>query len=219
MTSLAGEDGSYPPLTVFAEVRRIRVTCALAVLAGVLTIWLGAAEASIPAASTDGGVALPLWRALTMIAGTLPALGMHSSLRNLETVATDCHRRMENRYLFALFLGVAALQVSAAAMALDTSVVWTIARSLPAWFGVALIAGVCFGWPLSWILPVGAFGLLTYWGVAGDGYVWWEFSARPADDFPSTVVSVCLFGAGLLCYLTTGLARWSRKPVTRWVRT
>jgi hypothetical protein len=73
-------------------------------------------------------------------------------------------------------------------------------RSLPAWFGVALVAGACFGWPLAWTLPVSVFGLLEYWGTTGDGYSWWMFSARPADDVLSTLLSICLFGAGISCY-------------------
>jgi hypothetical protein len=140
-----------------------------------------------------------------MIAGTLPALGIHSSLRDLEAVATDIHRRMQRRYLFGLLLWCVGLQVSAAAMTLDTPTVLTTSRSLLAWFGIALIAGTCFGWPLSWTGPVGVFGLLAYWGVAGDGYAWWEFSARPAGDVPSALFSVCLFGAGISCY---GVTRW-----------
>ena len=172
---------------------------------GALTMWLGTKEAPVPTASPAGAAVVPMWRPLAMIAGTLPALGMHSSLRELETVATDVHRRTEHWYLFALFLGCTGLQVIAAATVLDASAVLTLARSLPAWFGVALVAGTCFGWPLAWTLPVGVFGLLEYWGPAGDGYSWWVFSARPADDVPSTLVSVCLFGIGVSCYATT---RW-----------
>lgn len=149
-----------------------------------------------------------MWRPLAMIAGTLPALGMHSTLHDLETVATDVHRRAERRYLLALFLACTGLEVIAAS-GLDTSDLLTLARSLPAWFGVALVAGTCFGWPLAWTLPVGVFGLLEYWGPAGDGYSWWVFSALPADDVPSMLFSICLLGAGIACHATTRWRLWS----------
>jgi hypothetical protein len=197
--------------TVFAEVRRVRVTLVLATVVGALTMWLGTKETPVPSAA--GGAVVPMWRPLAMIAATLPALGMHSSLHDLETVATDVHRRAERRYLSALFLACTGLQVIAAATVLDTSVVLTLVRSLPAWFGVALVAGTCFGWPLAWTLPVGVFGLLEYWGPTGDGYSWWAFSARPADDVPSMLFSSCLFVAGMACYATT---RWRFAATMFW---
>lgn len=197
-----------PFVPLFAEARRVRVTCVLAMVVGALTMWLGTKEAPVPTASSDGVAVVPMWRPLAMIAGTLPALGMHSTLHDLETVATDVHRRAERRYLLALFLACTGLEVIAAS-GLDTSDLLTLARSLPAWFGVALVAGTCFGWPLAWTLPVGVFGLLEYWGPAGDGYSWWVFSALPADDVPSMLFSICLLGAGIACHATTRWRLWS----------
>ncbi|MER5645888.1 hypothetical protein [Streptosporangium sp. NPDC002524] len=193
------EDHSFRPSRTFALARRAWVAFALAVLLGVLTAWAGRYEAPVPTASGDGDATLPMWRLLTMGVGTLPALGLHSALRGLEEVGTDVHRRAERRYLLCLSLACAGAYLAVAASALDLPVAGIILRSLPGWLGLALVSGRFLGWRLAWVLPAGALCVLVYWGSTGDGghHEWWEFSARPHDDVPSLLLSLCLLLGGV----------------------
>jgi len=183
----------------------------VALLLGGFTAWLGLRQAPVPTAAQDADAALPVWRLLTMGAGMLPALGLHSRLRDLEEMSTRPHRQAEQRYLIGLSVACAAAFLAFASMTLNPAQITVVARSLLGWLGLSLISGRLFGWQLAWALPLAVSGVLTYWGGgAGNGYTWWQFTARPHNDVPSLLLSACLLAAGALAYSASA---WRRKSL------
>src|SRR5690606_42079846 len=84
------------------------------------------------------------------------------------------------------------------------------ARGWMAGLGLALLGAAVLGWRLAWVLPAVAAVIVIYWGYMGDGYAWWEFSARPHDDLLSLILSVGLLAVGVAAYSATP---WRRR---RW---
>jgi hypothetical protein len=192
-------------------IRRVPTVLVTVGLVGALTAWLGRFEASLPSAVSGGQATVPVWRLFALVAATMPIVAMHSRLADLELVATRRLRHQQRLYLVGMGTGCALLHIGIAAVTLPVPVLLILARSWPAWFGLALLAGSVAGWRLSWVLPVATAGALVYWGYRGDGrYAWWEFSARPHDDVPSLVLSLTLLVVGLTAYAATP---WRRR---RW---
>jgi hypothetical protein len=185
----------------------------MACVAGALTAWIGLRVAAVPVAVDGGGGTVPMWRVLTMGVGILPALSLHSSLADLETMGTPAHRSTERRYLLCMFLACAGIYAAIAALTLELSSLAVIARSLAGWLGLALVSGRLLGWRLAWVLPVATLCVLLYWGGGVTTHAWWEFSARPHDDVPSLLLSACLLGGGALAFWATP---WRRRRLTSW---
>lgn len=204
------------PVRAFLAARRAPTALSATVIVGALTAWIGRYAASLPSAVESGAVGVPLWRMLAMGAAVAPVMSLHSRLADLELMATRCLRRQQRIYLAGMSLGCMTGYLCLSAITLSPPVLAVIARSWLAWYGLALIAGVCVGWRLAWTLPVAIAGILFYWGYHGSGqYAWWEFSARPYDDVPSFLLSVALFAAGLTAYWATP---WRRRRCASWVR-
>ena len=202
----------FSPHQAFALTRRGWATFALAVLLGVLTAWIGLREVPVPIALEHGNATLPMWRLLAMGVGILPALSLHSNLRDLEETSTERHRRAERRYLLGLSLACAGVYLVIASLTLHLWLLAIVSRSLSGWLGLALMSGRILGWRLAWAFPVAASCILAYWGAAagtGNNYAWWEFSARPHDDVPSLLLTACLLAGGVLAYSATPW-RWKR---------
>lgn len=145
----------------------------------------------------------------------LPVLALTSLLADLELVATRRLRSMQRRYLAGLGLTTGLAYLGICALALPPSVVAIMTRSWPAWFGTALLAGAVLGWRLAWTLPATIAAALTYWGYrGGQGYHWWEFTARPYDDLPSLLLSSALLIVGLVAYEATP---WRRRWLLGWL--
>ncbi|WP_239676460.1 hypothetical protein [Natronosporangium hydrolyticum] len=180
------------------------------IVLGGLTAWLGLIEAPLPAAIEQGRATIPIWRLLALAAAVLPVLALASPLADLEEVATSRLRAAQRTYLAVLSLAGAAIYLGLSALAVPVSVVGMMARSWLGWLGLALLAGAVLGWRLAWTLPVTVAVVLWYWGLHGEQYRWWEFSARPIADLPSLVVSVALLSVGLVAYAATP---WRR---SRW---
>jgi len=136
-------------------------------------------------------------------AGVVPALALHSELGSLEEARTARLVHLQRCYLLLLSCVCAALFLALAALSLQPADVAVMARSLAAWLGLALLSGRVLGWRLAWVLPVLTLCVLVYWGGSAaqvDPFDWWEFSARPAGDVPSLVVSAALLASGMLAY-------------------
>ncbi|MFC4149038.1 hypothetical protein ACFO0M_22520 [Micromonospora mangrovi] len=204
------------PVRLFLAVRPARTMLAVTVLLGALTAWLGLVETPVPTAVEAGSASIPLWRMLTMGVAVLPVLGMHSPLATLELVATRRLRSMQRIYLAGLGVGSAVIYLGICAFVMQREIVEIMARSWIAWFGLALLAGAVLGWRLAWTLPATVAVVLSYWGyTGGQQYRWWEFTARPADDLPSLLLSAALLALGLIAYAATP---WRRRRWTRWRR-
>lgn len=181
---------------------------------GALTVWRGASAAPVPTAVEMGQATIPLWRLLAMGAAVLPVLALHSRLADLEAVATRRLRQSQLLYLGGMSLACLVIYLGVSAIALHPLVLVIMARSWLAWFGLALVAGVILGWRLAWTLPALAATVLIYWGYQrGGDYQWWEFSARPHDDFASLLISVALCAFGLTAYWSTP---WRRRRLAIW---
>jgi len=175
----------------------------LAAVSGVAAAWAGHRAAAVP--SVADNATLPLWRLLAMGVGILPALGLHSSLGELENMATPEHRRAQNRYLLLVIVVTQALLIGVAAPGQPADVLVTMLRSAPGWIGLALLSGRLWGWRLSWVAPIVVLCALTYWG-GGDGpddFAWWEFSARSYSDGRTAVLAVALGLVGAAAYSLT----------------
>ncbi|WP_409074656.1 hypothetical protein [Micromonospora chalcea] len=195
----------------FLEVRRARGMLFAAVIAGVLTMLIGAHSVAMPMAVNGERGAISIWRMLAIIPGILPALSLHSPLGDLEQMSTRSFRRYERAFLGIVSLLCAGTFLICSAFSFNLQTVAVIARALPAWLGLALIGGKLMGWRLSWTLPTFAATVVWYWGYQGEGrYAWWEFTARPFDDSWSLLLSMALFGLGLLAYEATP---WRRREI------
>jgi hypothetical protein len=193
---------------LFLRARPARSVLLLAVLLGGLTAWLGMREAPVPTAAPEASGVIPIWRLLAMAAAVLPVIALHSRLADLEVVATRRLRSAQRAYLAGMTGICAAVFLSISSIMIPPHILAIMGRSWLAWAGLALLAGVLFGWRLSWTLPAGTATVLIYWGYGGDGYRWWEFSARPYDDLPSLLLSFALFAVGLFAYAATP---WRRR--------
>ncbi|MBY8874176.1 hypothetical protein K7640_20315 [Micromonospora sp. PLK6-60] len=208
--------GQRLPVRLFLTVRSVRTVLAVTVLSGALAAWFGLVETPIPTAVSDGRATVPVWRMLTMGVAVLPVLALHSPLANLELVATRRFRAMQRLYLAGLGAGSAVIFLGSCAVVLRPEILGIMARSWIAWFGLALAGGAFLGWRLAWVLPSTVAIVLSYWGYAeNQQYRWWEFSARPADDLPSLLLSVTLLATGLIAYAATP---WRRRRWTSWRR-
>ncbi|WP_199737254.1 MULTISPECIES: hypothetical protein [Micromonospora] len=203
------------PIRLFLSVRPAATSLAGVVLLAALVAWLGLVEAPLPTAVEQGKATIPLWRLLTMGAAVLPVVAMHSSLADLEVVATRRLHTLQRSILAGLSVASAVIYLSSCALVMQGAVVGIVARSLVAWFGLALFSGVVLGRRLAWAAPTTMAVVLWYWGYDGAGrYEWWEFSARPHDDVPSLLLSVVLFAAGLVAFAATA---WRIRPWIRWL--
>lgn len=140
-----------------------------------------------------------------MLVAVTPAGLLVSQLASLEAAATRSYRRVNSLF----FYGTAALcllgYLVIIAGAFTPSFLAMMGRGMVGWLGLAMVSGRVLGWDRSWLLPLGAFVVLTFWGHQGaENYEWWEFTARPFDD-PATGLLV----AGLaLC----GIAAFHLSP-------
>lgn len=167
----------------------------IAVAAAIIVIG----EVQVP--NLVGGVgapAFPLWRFLVMISALIPAVVNDSPAINLEGAAGRGYRWTAAATLLAMIaLNVGGL-VALVGWRFEPEVCAVILRGAAGWCGLALISGRVFGWPRSWVLPVGALVVLSYWGTSSvTTYEWWEFTARPAGDAPASFVAWGLFAVGL----------------------
>lgn len=192
----------FRPGRVLLLSRRAPTLVAIAVGLGVLAALLGTRQAGLPSATP--GASFPLWRILTLGIGVLPVLGLHSPLAALEQTVTAGLVQAERRMLLGLLLLCGGLFLALAAVSLPWRFLPVIARSVLAWFGLAMVSGRALGWRLAWGLPVLAQCVLIYWGGgSGGGFLWWEFTARPADDPLSWALTAALLTGGLLAYAAT----------------
>ncbi len=215
MRSATTASGTTPrpspsPVRLFLAARPARSTLAAAVIIGVLTAWLGTSLAPVPTAVDAGQATVPVWRLLALGAAVLPVLALHSQLADLEVVATRRLRRLQRGYLAGMGSTCALIYLGLSATTLPVTALAVAARAWIAWFGLALLSGAVLGWRLAWVLPAIAAVIVIYWGYMGDGYAWWEFSARPHDDLLSLILSVGLLAVGVAAYSATP---WRRR---RW---
>lgn len=197
----------------FLTVRRVPSALLAIVLAGALTAWLGMYETGLPMAARSN-TTVPLWRLLAMGAAVVPVVSLHSGLADVEVVATGRLRWAQRWYLVVAGVGGGVLYLAVSALTVPPSLLLIIARSWPAWLGLALVSGMVVGWRLAWTLPVATGSVLWYWGDQGNAhYRWWEFSARPSDDLPSLLLSAALLAVGLVAYSVTP---WRRRRLAFW---
>ncbi|QOV35647.1 hypothetical protein IM697_37260 [Streptomyces ferrugineus] len=145
--------------------------------------------------------------------GVLPALGLHSQLADLESVATKQFHRAQFLCFVATAFLCAAPYFLISALTLTPNVLLIMARSLPGWIGLALLSGRIFGWRLSWVAPAVVACAVTYWGASGGAetetpYVWWEFTARSPGDMPSLFLVLGLLTLGAF---SLWLTPWRQK--------
>ncbi|HEX6968352.1 MAG TPA: hypothetical protein VF174_06015 [Micromonosporaceae bacterium] len=214
----SGDDpGRWLPIRLFLSVRPLAGALAGVVLLAALAAWFGLAEAPLPTAVEQGKARIPLWRLLAMGVMVLPVVAMHSSLADLEVVATRRLRALQRSVLAGIGTVSALIYLGSCALVMQGAVVGIVARSLLAWFGLALLSGAVLEWRLAWAVPTVVAVVLWYWGHDGAGrYEWWEFSARPHDDMPSLLISVTLFVAGLVAFAATP---WRLRSWRRWLPT
>lgn len=204
---------AFSPVRQFAAVRRAWGALALAVLLGALSAWIGLLELPVPAAAA-GGSTIPVWQLLGVAVGAAPVLALHSHARDLEA-RTDVHRRTEHRYLAGLTAACFGAHLALAALTLPAANTGVLARALLGWLGVALVSGRVLGWRSGWVLPAVVMSVLSFWGPAGGGHSWWEFTAQPLHDVPSLLLAVLLLATGLAAH---ALTPWRLSPLTHQAR-
>jgi hypothetical protein len=207
----SGTTNGFSPLKAFIAVRRARSALAATILCGALSSWLGLYNTSLPTVDNARTI-IPLWRLLALAAAVPPIVSLHSQLADLEVVSSRVLRLYQRTYLAGMSFTCALIYLGISALTLPPEILVVIARSLLAWSGLALVAGVLLGWRLAWTLPITVAVVLWYWGYAGnDHYRWWEFSARPYTDVPSLIVSLALLAVGMVAYWATP---WRRKRLS-----
>ncbi|AEB42410.1 hypothetical protein [Micromonospora maris] len=203
----------FRPAIRFAAARNGLVALLLSVVLGLTTAWIGANAVYVPASTPTGETLMPLWKPLSMCAAVIPVLGLHSSLEDLDVVATSRLRRMENLYL-ATISGVGAMVfVGLAAVALPADQLLPMIRSLPTWFGLALLSGRVAGWRLAWVLPLTAGTMLIYL-ASGDRIEWWDIT-EPTGSWGAYGLSVVCLLVGLCAHWLTA---WRRRSLLTLLR-
>jgi hypothetical protein len=164
-----------------------------------------------------GANPVEFWRLLTIGSALLPVLTLTSPMAALEAAAGPAFHRLRAATLAVAFVFSCACVLVAAVVGVDASVTPVMARSLIAWFGLALIGGRILGWHHCWVVPWGTLCVLVFWGYNGDarGYVWWEFTAQPATHIPSLLLAGGLFVAGVTAY---ALSPWRLRRLVRAAR-
>ena len=203
------EHGQFSAQWTFSQVRRGPHTVGLAILLGLLTAWLGSRTAPVPTADFGDSAGVLMWRLMAMGVGILPALGLHSTLCDLEQTHTSVHKTAERRHLLVLVVACFLVFLVLGSMTLHVALVPAVLRALLAWLGLGLVSGRLLGWRLAWVLPVAAMSLIIYWGATGDGYKWWDFTARPPGDPSSWLLSATLLAAGAAAYCASPWWRYS----------
>ncbi|MGC5031646.1 hypothetical protein [Micromonospora sp. DT229] len=198
----------FRPTIRFAAARHGLAALLLAAALGLTTAWIGADEMYVPSSTPTGETLMPLWKPLSMGAAVIPVLGLYSSLRDLEVVTTARLRRMENLYLAATSGLGAMVFVGLAAVALTASQLFPMIRSLPTWFGLALLSGRVAGWRLAWVLPLTAGTMLIYL-APGDQNEWWDIT-EPTGTWAAYGLSLGCLLVGLGAYWLTA---WRRRSL------
>lgn len=179
-------------------------------LVSALTAVVGHYEMANPVSISQGVAMLPVWRLLAVIVAIMPAVLLYSPLGELEAAAVREYWRVRRLYLavsVVLYLGSFALVVW---VGLGGATALIAVRAMLAWLGLALLSGRLFGWSRSWLVPLLSVVVLLFWGTDAEStYTWWEFSARPHDDWRPAVLAASLAALGALAYWARP---WHHRP-------
>ncbi|AYY13207.1 hypothetical protein EF847_11360 [Actinobacteria bacterium YIM 96077] len=207
---------SIEDLRTFLFLRRCWFGPVVVALVSVVTVVVGHHEVANPVPIAEGVATLPVWRLLSLIVAIMPAVLLHSPLGELESAAVREYWRVQHLYLagsVVLYLGSFTV-VAWLGLGGDTALI--ALRAMIAWLGLALLSGRMFGWSRSWLLPLVSVAILLFWGMdTGSTYVWWEFSARPHDDWKSAVVAGGLALLGAAIYWARSWRRHLLHPLRR----
>lgn len=189
----------------YLRIRRVAALVVAALCLGALAAVLGEWVAPVPTADGTAEAQPRLWLFLALGAGTLPVFGLHSPMEALEHLPSSRFHRMQWRTMWCVAAGCWGAFLLAAATALPSETVALMARALPAWAGLALLAGRLGSWRTAWIGPLAVLVPLIYWGTPGSGgeFPWWEFTARPVDDLPALLLSLAVGAVGVVALAAT----------------
>ena len=203
-----------PVLRSYLRARRVPGVSIAVIGIAALSVAIGTWPSRFPTMSSSPAAQVPFWRMLVIVVAVLPIIALHSSLADLEIVATRAFRIRQRRYLVAAAAISVASYLAICASVFPTPVIAIMFRGWFGWFGLALLAGALLGWRLAWTVPVCTGIVFWYWGFDSNSqqFHWWEFSARPVLDLPSLLLAVGLVLVGAAAYAATP---WRRRQLLR----